>query len=180
MKNFIYTLVALFLLTASCKKNLTDLPPATQTGANTFGARVDGNIWGPAGFGIVPTAPTLEARYYGNGIIINARNFSSSPTESEFEIYIKNLNGPGVYPLNFDTQTYPSESGSYAYYVLRKLTPINEWITSSQYTGSVNISLNDTTNKIISGTFQFDAMNLIGAAELLHVTDGRFDVKVQY
>ena len=181
MKNFIYSLLALILFfTTSCKKDLTELPPATQTGANTFGAKVDGKLWGPAGFGVVPTAPILQARYYGDGIIINAGNYSSSPTESEFEIYIKHLTGPGTYPLNFDTQKYPNEGGSYAYYVLRKLTPVNEWITSSQYSGSVNITLNDTANRIISGTFQFDAMNLYSAQQLLHVTDGRFDIKVQY
>jgi hypothetical protein len=179
MKNILYGLgIILLFTTASCKKTIDELPPATQTGANTFGAKVDGKLWGPAGFGIVPTAPILAARYYGDGIIINAGNYSSSPTESEFEIYIQHLSGPGVYPLNFDTQKYPNENGSYAYYVLRKLTPLNEWITGTQYSGSVNITLNDTTNRIISGTFQFNAMNLYGAQQQLQVTDGRFDIKV--
>jgi hypothetical protein len=181
MKNtLIIPAILLLFVTVSCKKQVDELPPATQTGANTFGARVDGKIWTPADVAVVASAPILEARYYGDGIIINARNYASTPTESEFEIYVKHLTGPGTYPLNVDTQIYPSESGSYAYYVVRKFTPINEWITSTQYTGSVNITLNDTTNRIISGTFQFDAMNLSGTPQLLHVTDGRFDVKVQY
>ena len=100
MKNIIAFLFSIVLL-SSCKKEVDSLPEATQTGANTFGARVNGEFWIPQGFGVVPTAPILEARFgVNNTIIINARNFGSSPTESEFEIYLMNVDGPGVYQLN--------------------------------------------------------------------------------
>src|SRR5689334_7374560 len=84
----------------SCKKNIDELPSPTETGANTFGACVDGALWGPIGFGIAPTAPILEARYSGNhSVFITARNFGSSPTETEMEIYIRNITAPGTYLL---------------------------------------------------------------------------------
>jgi hypothetical protein len=179
MKNLIYLLV-FSLGFISCKKNSIDeLPPATQTGANTFGASVNGKLWGPSSSPIGGAAK-LEARYVLNDLIINARNLGSTPTESEFEIYIKDLNGPGVYPLNQNTLPYPYHTASYGYYVSRRFNPINEWITSSQFTGVVNITLDDSVNHIISGTFQFDALNMYSSPDTLRVRDGRFDIKVNF
>ena len=172
--------LAVFILFVSCKKAVSDLPVPTQTGANTFGCKVDGQFWVPAGFGIVPTSPILEARYLpGWDIIINARNFSSSPTESEFEIHLKSVKTAGLYLLNSNTDKYPSQTGNYAYYVLRKILPLNEWITDTQYTGQVEVTKTDTLNKIISGTFQFTATNLYNTPQPISVTEGRFDVRIQ-
>jgi uncharacterized protein DUF6252 len=168
------------LLSISCKKDITSLPPATQTGANTFGCKIDGELWGPTGFGIASTAPILEANYYdGRTIIINARNLSTSPTESEFEIHLMNVVTPGVYLLNTNTQKYPYHTGNYAYYVVRKYIPLNEWMTTSQYSGQVEITKTDTINRIVSGTFQFQALNLYYSPQPVNVTEGRFDIKIE-
>jgi hypothetical protein len=178
MKNLLYFLLFLPVL-ISCKKSVVDeLPPATQTGANSFGAKVNDKLWVPTSS--LGGAAKLEARYAVNDLIINARNLASSPTESEFEIYIKDLNGPGIYPLNQNTSPYPNQTASYGYYISRKFTPINEWITSSLFNGSVNITLDDRVNHIVSGTFQFDALNMYSSPDTLHVTDGRFDVKISF
>ena len=164
----------------SCKKDVTGLPAPSQNGSNIFGCSIDGKLWVPAGFGIVPTAPILEARYGGNkSIFINARNFSSSPTETEFEIHLKNIKATGTYLLNEKTAIYPAQTASYAYYVRRKVTPENEWITNEQYTGHVEVTAFDTVNNFISGTFEFNAVNLYNDPQPLHITDGRFDVKLQ-
>jgi hypothetical protein len=173
----------IFILTAtffiSCKKNVTELPPATQTGANTFGAKVDGSFWVPQGFGIVPTAPLLEATYLPNrDFYLYARNFSSSPTETEFEFLLKGARTTGTYLLNTDVG-YPSTAANYGYYVQRRVTPLNEWVTSSQYTGSVILTRVDTIAHIVSGTFQFNALNLYNAPQPISVTEGRFDVVYQ-
>lgn len=168
------------ILSFSCKKLVSELPPPTQTGANTFGCKVDGQMWMPSGFGIAITAPILEARYStGRTIFINARNFSSAPTESEFEIHLMNVVTPGVYLLNTDTENYPDETGNYAYYVVRKITPHNEWMTTSQYTGQVEITKTDTINRIVSGTFQFQAINLYNSPHPVNMTEGRFDIKIE-
>ena len=170
MKKLIAGIIILFFL-AGCKK-ISDLPPVTANGSDTFGATVNGKVWAPQKFGIMPSAQILEARYEpGNTVVINARNFASSPKESEFEIIIKNITGPGVY-------TFSDDSGSSAYYVERKITPTGEWKTNSQYTGHVTITLNDLTNRILAGTFEFQAASLYGDAPIT-VKDGRFDVKVQ-
>jgi hypothetical protein len=179
MKTILPLLLIGSLTFFSCKKEVSELPEATQTGANTFGCKVDGNFWVPMGFGIVPTAPILEARFVvEHDLLINARNFSSSPTETEFEFFIKNAAGPGTYLLN-TTVSYPTMAASYAYYVHRKFTPDNEWITSTQYTGSITITKIDTVNLFVSGNFQFQAINMYNAPQPLNVTEGRFDIKTK-
>lgn len=175
---YLFSFFVFCVLATACNKNVTELPAATDTGANTFGATVDGVLWTPKGFGVVPTAPILEARLEGDNLVINARNFAHEPTETEFEIYLYHLWGPGIYALNANTNIYPSQSGNYAYYVERKITPQQEWLTTSESTGSVIITKLDTTNHIVAGTFSFTAANKYGGKPAINVTDGRFDIKI--
>lgn len=177
MKNILAICLSLFLLT-SCKKDVTELPPATQTGAHTFGAKVNGEFWVPKGFAAIPANDILEVRVLaGTDIYIYARNFSSSPLETEFEIHLINVTGPGTYQLNSDV-TYPTFAANYGYYVKRRLTPLDEWLTSSLQTGSVTITKFDIPNHILSGTFQFNAASLNTPADILSVTEGRFDIRI--
>lgn len=178
MKNILFLFSALMLL-AGCKKSVDELPGATQTGANTFGLKLNGENWVPQKFAGINT-PILQAVYTGLGDLrIKAMNFASEPTETEFHIYIKNAEGPGVYQLNQSTDIYPNVSGSYAYYVKRKINPLNEWITGPEYTGTVTITKLDLTNRIVSGSFEFTAASMDGTAAPITVTDGRFDIKLQ-
>lgn len=176
-RNLIAAVSFVALLATSCKKQITedDMPPATQTGANTFGARVNGQVWIPQRFGTI-AGNILEARFIGNDLLINARNFASSPNETEFEIRVIGVTAPGTFSFNTNI-THPSFAGSYAYYVKRNLTPQNEWVTSATYTGSVTLTRVDMTARIVSGVFQFNALNIYNAPEPLTVTDGRFDIK---
>ena len=175
MKPLILSFILVATIT-SCNKNISELPAPTETGANTFGATVDGNFWQPQGFAGLPASNKLSARYLGTTLFLKAQNFASSPTETEFDITVLNLTSTGTYPLNVDA-VHPNYNNSYGYYVKRNLTPINEWITSTVHTGSVTITKLDTANHIISGTFQFSAGELTNSAPVLNVTDGRFDVK---
>ena len=167
-----------FFFLAACSKKVEELPPATQTGANTFGAKVNGEFWIPKSFGPLSN-DILEARFFNNNDLrIRAANYSSSPTETEFEIFIKEVKTPGVYQLN-STVNFATMTAGYGYFVKRKFTPENEWITSVSSTGSVTISRVDTINKIVSGTFQFNGGSLYNAGEILPVTEGRFDLKIK-
>jgi hypothetical protein len=180
MKNTSIFILLFFSFFAACKKEVSELAPPTQTGSNTFGAKLDGQLWAPQGFGPIPANDILEARLIGaNSVYINARNFASSPNEKEFEIYLTNVTGPGTYLFN-TTVGHPSTAANYAYYVKRRnLTPENEWMTSSTHTGFVNITRFDTVAFVVSGTFEFNAMNIYGGAPPISVTEGRFDVKMQ-
>ena len=164
---------------SSGKKEIKTLPEETQTGANTFGAKVNGENWGPLKAGILPTAPLLEARFSANNsIVITARNFSRTPVETEMEIYLQNVTGPGTYPLNATTARYPSQTASYAYFEKRNVNLEDFWITGSEATGEVVVTKLDVANRILSGRFQFTANAKYGSSPVV-VTEGRFDVKVQ-
>jgi len=175
MKNILAACISLFLL-ASCKKDIKELPPATQTGANTFGLKLNGEMWVPQGFAGIPDGDLLKARLLGDVLIVTAQNFSSSPTETEFEMRIFGVTGPGTYMLNTNT-SYPGGPTSYGYHVKRRVNPLDEWITSAAQTGSVTITKLDTGAHIVSGTFQFNAENLVNAAQTISVTEGRFDIR---
>jgi Family of unknown function (DUF6252) len=176
MRRTLLVLLPLIIL-ISCKKEVDELPPATQTGAHTFGAKVNGVLWTPQGFGAFPANDLLKARMSGHDIVINASNIASSPNETEFQFTIYNVTAPGVYPFNTDV-THPNGLASYVYYVKRKLTPVDEWMTSSTHTGSVTITRIDDVNRIVSGTFQFNAGSLYNSG-VLSVTEGRFDLRIQ-
>lgn len=180
MKNILVILASLTILTG-CKKSIDALPDATQAGANTFGLRLNGQFWIPQTFAGINTS-LLNAQLSGatqNDIVITAQNFASEPTESQFTIYVKDITGPGTYQLNQTTDLYPNASASYAYYVKRKINPVNEWITNTQNTGTVTITKWDKTNGIVSGTFEFNGGSLDSSANPITATDGRFDIKLQ-
>jgi hypothetical protein len=172
-------LFSVLLVLAGCKKSVDALPEPTQTGANTFGLKLNGEYWVPQKFAGI-NSPILEAYYTPLGDFrIKAMNFASEPTETEFHIYLQNVTSPGVFKLNTNTDIFPNASGNYGYYVRRKINPLNEWITTPEYTGTVTITKFDLTNRVISGTFEFTAASLDGSAQPITVTDGRFDVKLQ-
>jgi hypothetical protein len=177
MKKLVPVLICLSIL-ASCKKHFSeeDMPPATQTGANTFGARVNGEVWIPHQFGVLPANDLLDAYFAGPDLTITANNFAASPTETGFKIFIKDVTTTGTYHFNADV--YPNFSGNYAYYVKRRIQPINEWVTNASYTGTVTITKLDSINHIVSGTFQFNMINLQSTPEPLNVTEGRFDIRI--
>jgi hypothetical protein len=178
MKNKLFVSILLLSVLVSCKKEVTELPDPSQSGSNTFGAKVNGQLWAPRGFGPIPASNLLEARFIGNDLIIKANNFASSPNETGFEIRVIGVTGTGTYNFN-TTVTPPSFAASYAYYIKRNLTPQNEWVTSAVSTGSITFTRVDRSANIVSGTFEFNALNLYNTPEPLAVTEGRFDIKVQ-
>ncbi len=173
MKKILLGILPVLFFVACTKK---DLPDNNTTGSNTFGAKIDGVNWVAQGFGPFPANDIVEARMSGNDLIINARNFSQSPNETEFQLTIYGVTATGVYNLNTNV-SHPNGTSSYGYYVKRNVNPINEYITSSTYTGTVTITKLDMTNRIASGTFQFDLGSTYNS-EVLHITEGRFDVKI--
>jgi hypothetical protein len=174
-------LCGFLLVLSSCRKDVSQLPDETENGSNTFGAKVNGVNWAPSGFGVVPTAPVLEAWFTdgGNSLVINARNFSRSPAETEFEILVRNINSTGTYPLNESTAKYPNHTSSYGYYIERRFTPREEWITNAAAGGRVIITRFDRNARVVSGTFEFNASHTNNTSAPLTVTEGRFDVVYQ-
>ncbi|MBX7205746.1 MAG: hypothetical protein K1X81_10025 [Bacteroidia bacterium] len=134
------------------------LPPITQTGANTFGCKVNGQVW-------LPT--TVWVDYHNGGMVISANNGYEPHSDiivtlSEFTAFKQ-----GSYELSANT-SYISK-GSYR-------SGKDMYYTDSIYIGDLTINRLDSVNSILSGTFSFDAKH-ISTGEVIHVTEGRFDNK---
>lgn len=126
MKKLLGLALVAFIALSSCKQEIKSLPDITQTGANTFGAKVNGENFGPLG-GSILTSPTLEATHtFDSSILITARNFSRSPIEFEMQLFLKNVHAPGTFYLNQETEIHPAQSASYAYYVRRNINITDE------------------------------------------------------
>ena len=176
MKKAIFSFFAFtLLLSFSCeKKNIfnpeppDELPPATMTGANTFGCLVNGEVWRPYTESIWESSLNVK---HDKGwvncdqLFIGANRKFSSDFNQEIiinvwcpKLGINNITpGKGVF-LDF----FVEPPCGYRYRV----------DTLSPYT--INITKLDTINNIASGTFEFTVINN-ECQDTLRITEGRFD-----
>ena len=167
----ILILVLLLPLAVGCKKNEIDaLPPATQTGANTFGCLVNGKAWVPSGKGLFSDKP-LEGGYFGQDA--NLWIQATSKDGSGIDLWVEKPFIKGGYELKYETGIKPTIILPYNYGYYRQ--PGISYITTPQYVGRVVITRDDTTMNIISGTFEFTARNA-KTGQTVSVTEGRFDL----
>jgi hypothetical protein len=164
-------IISLALITNnSCnKKNKTTktLPAITQNGANTFGCKINGEIYSVTG--LYENNPVGCAE--GNSIPIGlTKTISSSNCSSD-------INYKGIV-------IYINEEFAVKKYILKeygqsegrcfKSIPSTNYYTDSLNNGELNITRADN---IIAGTFWFDARAQDGS--IVHVTEGRFDITKQ-
>lgn len=174
MKNIFLTLT--LLATLSCCKSDDDnndtLPPATQSGENTAGCLVDGDVLIPKGNG-----NNFQCYYqFVNGDYYFSISFYD--TTGEFSKYCNvfsrraEIAEGNTYTLNIsdeqDTSGYGGEHNI-------GITEPFSYDTNATTTGELTITKLDFTNNIVSGTFWFDAINSSG--EIKQIRDGRFDAQ---
>jgi hypothetical protein len=181
MKNTTHYLLlaTAWLALAACQRE-DPLPEATQGGKQTFGCRVNGKPFVPdGGTGWNATKPIVvynDSRKGPNGeallfygIEVTSRDgqgmyiIVSEPTRAGIRLLNKEF-----IPLSWgiplhDAAIYSSTSGSF--------------ITGPTHSGTVVLTRADTTARILSGTFEFRAVNP-RTGEVVEVTDGRFDVRL--
>ena len=188
MKNIILTLVfALAFL--GCDRSSGEneynpqLPPITQSGANTFGAIINGKVMVPRNsIGYVPPG----SDHYP------VKRSSSSEYEDIFAtdgrtnmgtiyIYIKNIYN--LYPIKVENYMIGQSDGAWS-----NDTASNTLITARVFnsntleyniylsipnTGGINVTKSDPN--IISGTFSCKLKNKDNPNDIIEITDGRFD-----
>ena len=177
LKNTLLLLCSLLMLSASCKKQsknpIDNLPPATQTGANTFGCLVNGEVFLPKSRGIGPDGLSCEVRFKnGNyNFLLSGSDGTSTPTKM-VNVYIDNilLDTEKNWVLNNDSTRLGE------YFVLGGSIYLNSYKTNSSSTGRLNITNWNPSKGIVSGNFSFDAVNSMG--EKVEIREGRFDVKL--
>lgn len=149
----------------------TVLPAITQVGANTFGCKVNGEVWVPR---IEPpeyfgdpknsTVATLtEADGRGKGYIV-----CNMLTPENFNLTIK------YGPTFFRTGTYYSPEC----YVIFHPESYDPYIISSPDSSAnwINISHIDSAKNIVAGTFHFLLVNNNAPHDTIRIEDGRFDL----
>ena len=155
----------------------TVLPPITQTGANTFGCKVNGEVW-------VPRVPIGAVTYRPIDVLVWEKNGTGKGLIScnlvDLELKIDNWLSIVFTPTFF-------ESGEYCNGEVEVTTGAQFRATSGKRYDSdlhvssnncVTIALLDTVNNIISGTFEFSVYNdSINLNDKIEITEGRFDLK---
>ncbi len=167
-----YVLLFFTALSLSCcnkdddKTPLEQLPPATQTGAGTFGCLVNGEPYiDNSGF-FNCFYQFVDGEYYFN----LSPNFSNKIFR-ELDLGCKGINFSNI--SFFDLAISNDGGGSATFSVANELRDIS---TNLSYNGICQVTyFNDTTN-IISGTFEFEVFDEI-TQTLYIVTNGRFDAQ---
>ena len=191
MKTNFFLLLAIFFIAASscgCTKDgekgdpIFALPPATQTGANTFGAIINGQIMVPRNTrGYIPPGSTHNAVNYTQSNNWEAIAAADGVTNmGGLYIYIKNVDN--IYPLK--VKNYPIENSNGAF---SNSSATNTLITagtkdnngnlkiylSIANTGTINITRSD--NAIISGTFSCKLSFKDDPTDIIEIKEGPFD-----
>ncbi|WP_299211397.1 hypothetical protein [uncultured Dokdonia sp.] len=137
------------------------LPEATQTGAGTFGALVDGEVFSE------DTDPFLTIYTNVNGeffFLTGALNLNSVVRQ----IRIGSVEAPIE-----ENMTYEIGVGSNGnYFGEVTFNDSEDPITTANMSGALTITKLDPTTNIVSGTFFFNVMN---GNTLVEITEGRFD-----
>lgn len=154
--------------TPSCQ-GIDCLPPATQTGAGTFGCLVNGEPYVDNSGFFNCFYQLVDGEYYFS---ISAENTNSIPrniriSTSAFEIFENN-----TYQL-----IEPMDGNAHAAVIFNfNGVQTNENTTDTQYTGNLTITKLDAQNKVVSGIFNFQILDIINN-KVYNITDGRFDTQ---
>ncbi len=153
----------------SCQNSL---PEPTQTGADTFGMLVNGNVWKTGGVNTY-----INSKYYKSIKTLTVQAQITKGTTSEtFFFVVNNFSGKGVYNMNYrltntPNSTYPYDSTRFWYNDDFK----NSLVLPNENTATISFVKFDSAENIVSGNFIGRLMNK--KKEELILTEGRFDLK---
>tara|TARA_R110002073_G_scaffold161723_3_gene317375 strand:+ start:24165 stop:24704 length:540 start_codon:yes stop_codon:yes gene_type:complete len=178
MKTLKLFLFCTLLISASCKNDddtptnpIDQLPPATQTGANTAGALVNGEAFLPNNGSLIPLVLNyIDGEDFTLGITNKVNNLRKAIVIS---IYNTPLQVNQTYQLNTE---FGANSKTGEYFINTAPPPLpNYYSTTPVIIGELTITNHDFNNAILSGTFWFDAINSVG--EIVEIREGRFDME---
>jgi hypothetical protein len=163
---------SLFLLAASCKKddplNTNKLPPATTSGKNTFGCKVNGEVWIAHIEGGVFDFPIYAIHDTGwpgcdQLLVVGKRKYDEQADISE------NI------ALNLWCPKLEENQLSYHPSAFLDFLGCGDYYLDTLSSHILFITKLDSINYIASGTFEFTAIN-DDCNDTLRITEGRFDV----
>ena len=169
-------LLAALLGLSQCKKNDPDpvdqLPPATQTGAGTFGCLVNGQPWTPQGNDGTSNYSVSYDRNYRDGTLsVSAYRIAGGGSSNQtVGVNSDSLRNTGVFRMKTRGRTgaaFIDHSTSCRYY---------SQDANTYCRGQLTITRLDLQAGIVSGTFAFTLYK--PGCDSVRVTDGRFDRKL--
>jgi hypothetical protein len=148
---------------SECKKNdvIPQLPAETQSGANTFGCKINSIIYTPRGSG---NCYKYLVQYYRSDSALIIKTNSTCATAVHISL-------KGVFELK-DYQIFSPLFNAYLY---TNKDPNCNWYdrTNSLQSGTITITRFDLPNKIVSGRFN-GILKQSGCPDV-NITEGRFD-----
>ena len=191
----IFIFVAITIILSSCNSNddktittADPLPAATQTGANTFGCIINGQVFYPRdGQSSLLFGGTKGLKFWGDHTLnqnlyneIEVKNAKDGLPASDMIIHLQGLHqsGAGNYSLKA-TNFQNSIDGLMQNYIYAKIytTASGNWRYYGSYenSGAVTITRYDFLNRICSGTFT-GKLRIINGTEEVEIQNGRFDL----
>lgn len=180
-------LLAALLGLSQCKKSHPDpakpedqLPPATQTGAGTFGCLLNGQPWTPSGNLTTPNFLALYDPTYHNGNldVRTYRNIDKLSNKQYLSFGGDSINKVGLYHF-ITSNTFPMRGPRTVYFSDdNKSSPCNyyNYFPGTTTKGQLTITRLDKQQGIISGTFNFTLSQ--PGCDTIKITQGRFDYKL--
>ncbi|GAA3922430.1 hypothetical protein [Hymenobacter algoricola] len=177
-----YLLYAALLLLTQCSKCKQDdptpedqLPPATQTGANTFGCLVNGQVYTPSGYnGTSNYAVLYDPAYNGGSLDVMVYRYPSKSADAQYLSFGGvSVASNGIYLFKSSTNLAARFSDAARQKGCTRYAS-DDGTTSCM--GQFTITRLDLAAGIISGTFEFTLAKL--GCDTIRVTQGRFDKKL--
>ena len=170
----------LFSLILSCCKNDDDqpqnpidqLPPETQTGEQTIGCLVNGEAF------VDNTSfnnfyQFVDGEYY---LVINwDKDTFEGFKDGQIAISGIEIQENQTYALNKSGYVNGDYTGGGATFTNNLSDIYGQYETNSDYIGQIHFTRFDTENFIMSGTFEFEAQEIL-SGETISITNGRFDL----
>ncbi|MDO7850736.1 DUF6252 family protein [Hymenobacter convexus] len=182
-KFLLYLCLATLTQCSKCKNDPTpadpaaQLPPATQTGANTFGCLVNGQPYTPGGGsnGTPSYAVIYDPGYQGGSLDVRTYRYPDAQSLKKQRLSLGgiNINHAGVYLIGASPDTGAGFTDEY------RTSPCDTYRSdqANGYSkGSITITRLDLQAGIISGTFAFTLAQ--PGCDTIKVTQGRFDKKL--
>lgn len=185
-----------FLALASCSKdnNTVDdqLPPITQTGANTAGCIINGKVLIPkntinslSGYPVYGlnyyVGPQFGIPLFNDYFSLKIANLRSTGIDYWIYIHLNEMNlGVGTYIVEQSNAEFYVDGPNNPQVIVRETTNGKSGRTflSGVNSGYIIITRFDYSNKIITGTFKCTLYNEVNPSETINVTDGRFDINL--
>ncbi len=165
-----YLLILTIIILSSCNKDddrvapIDQLPPATQTGAGTFGCLVNGEPFIDNSGSFNCFYQLVSGEYYFH---ISGTNFNMIPGGIDIGTIKKTIKEGQIYLLL-------EESDGNASAALFFQNILETSTTNADYTGELTITKLDFINNIVSGTFWFEIKHPT-TGETVKIREGRFD-----